>query len=83
MYFVLLVLNKYFAGGNHLTKFVMYTGGLGPYQEVNGKTFPEKIVIEIEDKEFPAFFHRRKFIEVKGVQLMKKTSNPDFAAVKP
>lgn len=60
----------------------MYTGGLGPYQEVNGRTFPEKTVVEIEDKEFPVFFRRRKFIEVKGVQLLsQKSTTTDFSVV--
>ena len=65
-----------------MSKFVMYTGGLGPYQEVNGKVYPEKICVEIEDKDFPVFFRRRKFIEVKGVQLLKKSTNKEFLAVK-
>lgn len=77
-----LVLNKLLYGDDNLTKFVMYTGGLGPYQEVNNKTFPEKIVVEIEDKELPVFFRRRKFIEVKGIQLLKKSTSTEFAAVK-
>lgn len=65
-----------------MSKFVMYVGGLGPYQEVNGKNYPEKIVVEVEDKDFPVFFRRRKFIEVKGIQLLKNSTNTEFKAVK-
>lgn len=58
--------------GEKLTKFVMYTGGLGPYMEVNGVMFPEKTVVEVKEDIMPAMKRRRKFIEVKGIKYMDK-----------
>lgn len=59
-----------------VTKFVMYTGGLGPYCEVNGRTFPEKTVVEIEDKDLPVFHRRRKFVEVRGTISLSRSNEP-------